>query len=148
MKNKRSILLLAVLLILSLACGLFGGGSGGSEGGVPSGESGEAQQDAPVPSGSGKYDTEFPMPPKVENFMELGEDTINYQAPMELTEVVEFYRSEFDKAGYSEREIVTSIEDSTFSLVWDGHPSGKAIVVQGVDLGDGTTNVNVRLEDV
>jgi hypothetical protein len=33
-------------------------------------------------------------------------------------------------------------------MVWDGHPSGKAIVVQGVDLGDGSVNVNIRLEDV
>ena len=69
--------------------------------------------------------------------MDLGDDAINYQTPMKLTDVVEFYRNEFDKAGYEERPILTVINDDTFSIVWDGHPSGKAIVVQGVDLGDG-----------
>ena len=68
MKNKRLILAFAVLLIASLACGLFGGsGSAGSEGGAPSGEGGEPQQGAPPPSGPGKYDTAFPMPPEAPN---------------------------------------------------------------------------------
>jgi len=33
-------------------------------------------------------------------------------------------------------------------MVFDGHPNGKSIVVQGVDLGNGTTNINIRFEDV
>jgi hypothetical protein len=33
-------------------------------------------------------------------------------------------------------------------MVFDGHESGKAIVVQGVDLGDGMVNISIRLEDV
>ena len=141
MKNKRLFLVFAVLLIASLACSLTGGGgdsAGVSDSDSPSSSSG----------GSGKYDTEFPLPPKVENFIDLGDDAINYQTPMKLTDVVEFYRNEFDKAGYEERPILTVIDDNTFSMVWDGHPNGKAIVVQGVDLGDGNTNVNVRFEDV
>ena len=144
MKNKRLILVFAVLLIASLACSLFGGGSAGSEGGAPSGEGGEA----PVPSGSGKYDTEFPLPSDVENFMDLGDGAINYQTSMKLNEVIEFYRDEFAKAGYDERDVTTVVNDDTFSIVWDGHPGGQAIVVQGVDLGGGSVNVNVRFEDV
>jgi len=62
--------------------------------------------------------------------------------------VVAFYRDAFKSAGYVERDILTGISEDTFSIVWDGHPSGKAIVVQGVDLGDGRVNVNVRFEDV
>jgi len=148
MKNRRLIFALAILLMASLACSLFGGGSAGSEGGAPSAEGGESQQDAPAPSSSGNYDTVFPMPPEVENFMDLGDDAINYQTSMKLDDVIAFYRGEFEKAGYDERDITTVINDTTFSIVWDGHPSGKAIVVQGVDLGNGTTNVNVRFEDV
>ena len=146
MKNTKLLLIFAVLLIASLACSLTGGG--GDNAGVGD-NAGAGDSDSPPASsgGSGKYDTEFPMPPKVENFMDLGEDAINYQTPMNLTDVVEFYRNEFDKAGYKERPILTVINDDTFSIVWDGHSSGKAIVVQGVDLGNGTVNVNVRLED-
>jgi hypothetical protein len=142
MENKRLILVFTVLLTTSLACSLFGGGDGGSEVSPPS------EGDVPPPSGSGKYDTEFPMPPKVENYMDLGDGAINYQTPMKLEDVVAFYRVEFEKAGYEERDVITSIVDEAFSIAWDGHPSGKAIVIQGVDLGNGTTNVNIRFEDV
>jgi hypothetical protein len=80
--------------------------------------------------------------------MDLGTGGINYQTTMSLNEVVNFYRGAFKDAGYDERDITTVVNDTTFSIVWDGHPSGQAIVVQGVDLGDGTVNVNVRFEDV
>ena len=149
MKNKRLFLVFAVLLVTSLACSLFGGsGSAGSEGGAPSTGGEESQQEAPAPSSSGEYDTVFPMPSEVENFMDLGDDAINYQTPMKLDDVVAFYRGEFESAGYDERDVTTEINENTFSILWDGHPSGKAIIVQGVDLGNGTTNVNVRFEDL
>jgi hypothetical protein len=152
MQHKRLFLGLIVLILASLACSLFSRGDSELETSPPSaGESGpgeEGQPAAPPPSSSGKYDTEFPMPPKVENFMDLGDDAVNYQTPMNLVDVVAFYRNEFSQAGYSEREILTSVGDTTFSIVWDGHPSGTAIVVQGVDLGNGKVNVNVRFEDV
>ena len=141
MKNKRLILAFAVLLITSLACSLAGGG--GDSVGV-----GDSDSPSPSSGGSGKYDTEFPLPSKVENFMELDNGSINYQTSMKLTDIVEFYRDEFENAGYDERDITTVINDDTFSIVWDGHPSGQAIVVQGVDLGGGNMNVNVRFEDV
>jgi hypothetical protein len=54
----------------------------------------------------------------------------------------------FTSSGYTERTILTVTSETTFSMVFDGHESGQAIVVQGVDFGDGTVNVNIRLEDV
>ena len=129
-----------VLVIASLACSLLGGG------GESTGVGGEAP-----PSSSGDSvnpDSEFPLPSNVDNFMKLDDGSINYQTSMSLNEVVEFYRDEFAAAGYQERDITTVINDTTFSIVWDGHPSGQAIVVQGVDLGNGSVNVNVRFEDV
>lgn len=160
--RKRSFLFLAVLVIVSLACGLFGGGSSAGAGDGPStpGETGGSgvgenptapavpESTQPGPGGSGNYDTEFPLPDDVQNFMKLDENAINYQTSMKLPEVIDFYREAFENAGYEERDITTVINDTTFSIVWDGHPSGQAVVVQGVDLGNGTTNVNVRLEDV
>jgi hypothetical protein len=139
MKHNRLFLALVVLVFASLACSLFGGGSSSSGvGNSPSAVEGETGDNA----------AELPMPPKIENFTDLGDGSINYQTSMKLTEVVDFYRDQFGKAGYVERPILTVINDDTFSIVWDGHPSGKAIVVQGVDLGDGSVNVNIRLEDV
>jgi hypothetical protein len=138
MKHKSVFLVLTVLVLVTLACGLFGGGGSSGVSDNPSSSSG----------GSGKYDTEFPLPSTVDNFTKLDDGSINYQTSMKLNEVVGFYRDAFKSAGYTERDILTVIDDTTFSIVWDGHPSGKAIVVQGVDLGNGSVNVNVRLEDV
>jgi hypothetical protein len=148
MKHKRLFLALAVLVLVSLACGMFGGSGSSGVGDSPPAQGEEAQPGAASDGESGNYDTEFPMPPNVENFMDLGDGAINYQTSLGLTEVVDFYRSEFANAGYNERDITTVINDDTFSIVWDGHPSGQAIVVQGVDLGNGMVNVNARFEDV
>lgn len=165
MMHKRPFLFLAVLVIASLACGLFGGPGGASGGDNPSspggtgGSGGSGGGENPTatsilenvtaePGSSGNYDTEFPLPDNVQNFMKLDENAINYQTSMKIPEVIDFYRAAFENAGYEERDITTVINDTTFSIVWDGHPSGQAVVVQGVDLGNGTTNVNVRLEDV
>ena len=82
------------------------------------------------------------------NFTETGNESINFQTKTSLTDTISFYRNTFAESGLTERSINTAITDTTFSLVFDGDPSGKAIVVQGVDLGDGTTNVNIRYEDV
>jgi len=147
MKHKQLFMSLVVLLLASLACSLFGGGSSSDAGTAPGG-AGEAPQPESASGGSVDVDTDFPLPSDVENLMDLGDGAINFQTSLSLTEVVEFYRTEFAKAGYVERPITTVINDDTFSIVWDGHPSGQAIVVQGVDLGNGTMNVNVRLEDV
>jgi len=150
MKTNKAFLFLVMLVLASLACGFFGGVGGGSED-VPSSDGSAPQGVSPSSGSEGdseKIDTEFPLPPNVENYLDLGPGAINYQTRMSLNEVVDFYRDAFESAGYTERDITTVINDTTFSIVWDGHPSGQAIVVQGVDLGDGTVNVNLRLEDV
>jgi hypothetical protein len=88
------------------------------------------------------------MPPNVSNFTAQGEDAVNFATALSLQDAIAFYRDAFGAGGLTERTINTSITGTTFSLVFDGDPSGKALVVQGVDLGDGTTNINIRFEDV
>ena len=138
MNKRRWLFGLVVLLILSLACGASGGGD-------------NAEENAPSSGGSGSVKTDFPLPRKYENLMPGGtnrEDSINFQTPMSIDEVMAFYREEFgDKLGYTERDYLTNQTESTFQLVFDGHPKGLAIVIQGVDLGNGTTNVNIGFED-
>ena len=96
------------------------------------------------------YATEFTLPADVQNFTtsEDGDLGINFQTNLTVDEALEFYRLAFTDQGLTEREINTAITETTFSLVFDGHPDGKAVVVQGVDLGNGTTNINIRFEDV
>jgi len=133
MKNFPVFTLALLLLLASLACGRS----------IPLGTS-----DNKTGNGSSGYDTEFPLPENIGNFSDLGNDEINFQTKMSLEEAAAFYRDAFSKAGYSERQINTVFSDTTFNMVFDGHPSGKAIVVQCVDLGNGNLNINIRFEDI
>ena len=131
MKKYRWFIGLSFLVIVSLACGLLGGGSPGVGGGNSSG-----------------YNTKFPLPDNVSNYTDTGNSSINFQTSLSLKDTIAFYRGAFTKQGLSERTINTAITDTTFSMVFDGDPSGEAIVIQGVDLGNGKINVNIRYEKV
>jgi len=67
---------------------------------------------------------------------------------MALEEVIEFYRQSFSARGLAEREMLTIINEDVFNIVFDGAPNGKAVVVQGVRLDNGSVNVNIRYEDL
>jgi hypothetical protein len=161
MNKNRWILALVVLMISSLACSVFSGGAKApATESIPNSSGGVKATQPPV--GNGKmeatpttaekapsgYDTEFPLPSDVSNFTSTGNGGINFQTKMSLKDAIAFYREAFTKAGYKERQINTAITDTTFSMVFDGHASGKAIVIQGVDLGGVSTNVNIRFEDI
>lgn len=94
--------------------------------------------------------TRYPLPPVVENLMEIeANDAINFQTTLSIAEAMEFYRREFIGDGATEREIVTVVTDTTFSMVFDGWAEdGRAVVVQGVELAPGQLNLNIRLEAV
>ena len=101
-----------------------------------------------APEEKTSYDTVFPLPDDVRNFAgEGGESQVNFQTGLSLDEVIEFYRQAFTEKGLTERTLLTAITDTTFSMVFDGWPNGKALVIQGVDLG-ASRNVNIRFEDV
>lgn len=128
MHNYRILIGLSLIVAVSLACGATGGTGGASSGGG---------------SASG-YNTKFPLPANVSNFTASGDKSINFQTTLTLKDAIAFYRDAFKQAGLTERTINTAITDTTFSLVFDGDPSGQQVVVQGVDLGNGKTNVNIR----
>ena len=173
MLRKRWLVAIFVLVLASLACNLVtgakstpaSGSSGGGEKIVVTEEVEEqatsvteaATEELVEPTntassgeqpGSQDYNTEFPLPDDVSQFMDMGSGSVNFQTGMNIKDTLAFYRDAFDKAGYTEREINTAITDATFSLVFDGHASGKAIVIQAVDLGGGKTNINIRFEDL
>ena len=110
-------------------------------------ESEDTDRASPEP-GSGEYDTVFPLPEDAREFIgEGGEEPAIFQTDLSLEEVVAFYRQALAPQGLTEREILTVIEDEGFSIVFDGWPDGRSVVIQGVDFGE-TTNVSIRLEDV
>jgi hypothetical protein len=92
-------------------------------------------------------ETEFPLPDTVNNLTDVM-GSIVFQTDMSMEETIAFYRNAFTAEGYTERDLLTSITDTTASLVFDGHTSGQAIVLQIVVLSETSTNVTLRLEDV
>lgn len=89
----------------------------------------------------------FPLPDDAKNVLQAG-GTTNFQTAKSLKDMIAFYQDAFKQKGYKERTNLHIESTGTFSIVFDGDPSGQATVVQGVDLGNGTTNINVRLESV
>lgn len=158
MKQYRIFLAIAVLVLASLACQAVTGGGDTDDNKIPDSDNGGTQPDVtqPTPGSNDSNDggsdstisTDFPMTDDAYNITEIGDGSLLYYTKLSAEETMKFYRDEYTSRGYKEREILTVISDSTFSMVFDGDPSGKAVVVQSVDLGDGSRTVSIRLEDV
>ena len=109
---------------------------------VPTEEPAEAPTEEPAEEPAAAPD--FPLPDDASNAMIVGENTTNFQTALSIPDVVTFYRFAFPD--YAEREILTVVTDGSFNLVFDGHESGQMIVIQGFPMGEGVTNVSIRLE--
>ena len=150
MKTYRIFAAVLVLVLVSLACQALGGdgddtlspGSDESSSEVSSSDSNSGD------TGSTSVETDFILTDDAFNITDIGDGNVLFYTKMSLEDVMKFYRDEYGSRGYSEREILTVINDGVFNLVFDGDPSGSAIVIQSVDLGDGSRTVTIRLEDV
>ena len=156
MKHYRIYLAIAALVLASLACQSVLGGRGE----VPTAPSNDSTQpDDAQPtaasddnnnSDSVTTSTDFPMTPDAYNLVEAGDGSIVYYTKLSMDDALKFYRDEYTARGYKEREITTVVDSTSgiFSIIFDGDPSGKAVVIQSVDLGDGSRTIAIRLEDV
>lgn len=161
MKHYRIFLALAVLVLASLACQTLIGGGNDTQNppAVSNANDNEVNSVEPTepttPSDSNEntdtdvvVSTDFPMTDDAFNVTEVGDGSLLYYTNMSQEDVMDFYREEYSSRGYQEREILTVVSEGVFSMVFDGDPSGKAVVIQSVDLGDGSCTVAIRLEDV
>ena len=153
MKQYMIILALTALVIASLACNAVTGNKNNSA--VPSDSSSgnQAQTTEAPPSSSDNSNgsnvkSDFPMTADASNVVDVGDGSLVYYTKMSMADVMKFYRDAYTAKGYKERKLLTVTSDTTFSMVFDGDPSGKAIVIQSVDLGNGSRTVAIRLESV
>lgn len=143
MKRKQIYFALAVLMLASLACNALSGGGGGGDSPTTA-----APQDN---SGGGNADSSasgFPITPDAYNVVDVGDGNVLYYSKMPQADILKFYRDEYVSRGYTERALLTTVSDGVFSIVFDGDPSSKAVVIQSVDLGDGSCTVAISLTDV
>ena len=163
MKHHRIYFAVAALVLATLACQtVMGGGASDVDNAPPATDNitqpqevqpTEPPTELPAPdNNTGGSDStvssNFPMTADAYNIVEVGEDNVIYYTKLSAEEALQFYRDEYAARGYTEREILTSVSDGIFSIVFDGDPSGKAVVIQSVDLGDGSRTISIRLEDV
>lgn len=157
MNKNRFLLMISILVLASLACQALSGGDNGDTNAPESNEenpSSSSQGDSYTDKndesndGEGSSSAEFVMTNDAYNVLDIGDGSVLYYTKLSADDVMEFYRDQLSAKGYIERELLTVVSDGVFSMVFDGDPSGKSIVIQSVDLGDGSRTVTIRLEDV
>ena len=156
MKHYQILLAFAVLVLASLACQTLMGGGNDTQ--APPTVSNDTDEDPVEPTASSDstdntdsdvaVSADFPMTADAFNITEVGDGSLLYHTRMSQEEVMDFYREEYSSRGYEEREMLTMASEGVFSMVFDGDPSGQAVVIQSVDLGDGSRTIAIRLEDV
>jgi hypothetical protein len=162
-RSTRFLLVFSALVLASLACQALNGSGEStpeptalmteeflSETPEPTDAQGvePTETEESAPSAGLGFETEFPVPEDASNGYDLGGGMISFQTDLSIEESLEFYRDSLAAQGYTEREINTVTTDTTFSIVFDGHGSGQAVVIQAVDLGNGSVNVTIRFEDI
>ena len=158
MKRSRILLAIAVLVISSLACNALSR-LGSKPTDVPAIETlpaldsiSPAETSAPPSSNDGNFPdqtvttgSDFPMTDDAFNVTDMGDAGLVYYTKLSVEDVMKFYRDELTAKGYKERDILTVTFDGGFSMVFDGDPSGKAVAIQSVDLGDGSRTVTITM---
>lgn len=151
MKHYRIYLVIGALVLASLACQAL---TGGRSNDVPSSHDNETQPTAVEAtqssndsgSSNSSVKTDFPLTADAFNLVQVGDGSIVFYTKLSADDAMKFYRDTYTAKGYTERKILTVVSPTTFSLVFDGDPSGKAVVIQSVDLGDGSRTIAIRLE--
>ena len=162
-KHHRIYLAIAILILATLACqAVTGGGDRDVDDRAPATESIIQPQDTlpteipteqPVENNNDSnpdstISSQFPMTDDAFNVVEVGDGSLVYYTKLSAEAAMQFYRDEYTSRGYTKRDELTIVADGLFSMVFDGDPSGKSVVIQSVDLGDGSRTIAIRLEDV
>jgi hypothetical protein len=154
MKYSRIYFAISALVLASVACQAL---TGGKNNNVPSSNNNATQPATAQPTGSSgdnngtsnsSVKTDFPLTADAYNITEVGDDSIVYYTKLSADDAMKFFRDTYVAKGYTERKVLTVVSPTTFSMVFDGDPSGKAVVIQSVDLGDGSRTIAIRLEQV
>lgn len=153
MKMHRMFAALIVLVLASLACNAVTGNkpSASNDNTAATQPAGDASATT-VPNannGNGStVKTDFPLTADATNVTDVGDGSILFYTKMSADDVMKFYRDTYTAKGYKERTLLTVVSGTTFSMVFDGDPSGKSVVIQSVDLGNGSRTVSIRLEAI
>jgi hypothetical protein len=99
-----------------------------------------------------KYDKSFPLPEDAQNITKtLRTDAVNFQTRLSLGGIAEFYRRAFAEQGFPERRLFAYPSNEYVSLIFEGLPNNRIIVVMAIDLAYSSEqdlrNVNIHTEE-
>jgi hypothetical protein len=99
-----------------------------------------------------KYDKPFPLPDNIQNFTNTSKtDMINFQTTLTLEDIAKFYRGAFAEQGLSERKLFAYFGPEYITLIFEGLPSGRIILVSAIDLAysmnQDLRNINIKTEE-
>ncbi len=99
-----------------------------------------------------KYDKPFPLPDNIQNLTKtIKTDAINFQTTLTLEDIAKFYRNTFAEQGLSERRLFANPNREYITLIFEGLPSERIILVSAIDLAYSTDqdirNVNIKTEE-
>ena len=141
MRKHRALLSLTILIFASMACQTT------SSGGNTSSESNP--QDSSGIESSNSYNGEWPIPEDAYLINEPGK-FLHFQVDMSQNEVMDFYLTEFKARGYKDRPISSDYDgsDGFIAIVFDGHESGRQILVTIQDRDSNSVYVEIGLTDM
>ncbi len=115
----------------------------------PSGGNGESPTLPPVSTDGGDVtiggESPFPMTDDASNVVSTPE-MVTYLTSLSADEVIKFYQDKFGAMGYTEEKDMTANFGGIFSMTFDGHESGKKIIIAGVPFEEGKTSVTVTFQ--
>ncbi len=148
MKQRRILLAWLVLLSVSLACNALAGTKQDTSPNNAAATQPAGNPSAPNTNSGDTVKTDFPLTADAFNVTDVGDGSIVFYTKLSADDVMKFYRDTYSAKGYKERAALTVVSGTTLSMVFDGDPSGKSVVIQSVDLGNGSRTVSIRLEAV
>ena len=157
MKRYRIYIAAAALMFASLACQAVMGSRNEVATALPTSNDNATQPSdvqATQPPGdnngssNSSVKTDFPLTADAYNITQVGDGSIVYYTKLSADDALKFFRDTYAAKGYTERKILTVVSNGTFSIVFNRDPSGKAVVIQSVDLGNGSRTIAIRLESV
>jgi hypothetical protein len=147
MKKYSILMAISALIVASLACQTIMGG------GEPAYEDGSYDSPTeplpPVTTDGGDItvggESPFPLPSDAVNVISAP-DTVTYQTNLSSDDIIKFYQDEFGKLGYTEDTSMAMNFSGAFTQAFNGHESGRMIIIGGALVGDGTTSVTITLQ--
>lgn len=141
MKKYRILLSITIIILASMACQNTSSGDNTSTEPDP--------QDNLETESPNSYNGEWPIPNGAYLINEPGR-FLHFQVDMSQNEVMDFYLTELQARGYKDRPISSDYDgsDGIASIVFDGHESGRQILVTIQDRDSNSVYVEIGLTDM